>query len=343
MLKDKRIAILIGPQFHDEEATLPKEYLQKLGAQVDWVGLDRSTLIGKYNRVSLTPDKTIDEIRAADYDGLIIPGGGAPERIRVNDAALALVKAFWQTGRPVGAICHGAQVLISAGLLEGVTTTCFVGIRDDVKLAGAHYVDQEVCVDGPYISSRKPEDLPAFNKAFSEAVAGIHLHTEVADLDPLASLQLAISREKGAMEFYRSAAAVMKQEKIRNKFTYFGAIEQGHFDQLSELYVKLSGGQAPAPKVTAQEIGSHQVSADLSSEEAIRLAMQAEEKAYQFYRQAALKARHSKAKEMFEYLAAEEIEHKRLLSVDRSTAAGGQGHFQWATHWDVPPGMEDLW
>lgn len=343
MLTSKRIAILIGPQFHDEEATVPQKYLANLGAKVDLVGLDASTLTGKYNRITVTPDKTIDQVSAGAYDGLIIPGGGAPERIRINETALAFVRAFWQTGRPIGAICHGAQVLISARLLTGVTTTCFVGIRDDVLLAGAHYVDEEVCVDGPYISSRKPEDLPAFNKAFSEALAGTHLHTQVSDLDPLSALALAISREQGAKEFYLAAAVKMKTEHLRNKFNYFAAIEQGHYDQLLDLYVRLSGGDQPAVPVNNMEIGSHSVSAEMTAEQAIQLAMDAEEKAYAYYRQAALKARHVKAKEMFEQLSGEEIEHKRLLSVDASTMAGGQSHFQWATHWDVPPGMEDLW
>ncbi len=343
MLTSKRIAILIGPQFHDEEATVPKKFLEDRGAQVDLIGLDRSTLTGKYNRITLTPDKTITQVAAGDYDGLIIPGGGAPERIRVNETALAFVKAFWQTGRPVGAICHGAQVLISARLLNGVTTTCYVGIRDDVILAGAHYVDQEVCIDGPYISSRQPEDLPAFNRAFSEALSGPLLSKEVLNLDPLAALALAINREQGARDFYQAAAGKMKKENLCNKFLYFAAIEQGHFEQLSDLYTRLSGGNKPAASVSDVEIGSHSISAEMTAEQAIKMAMDAEEKAYAFYRQAALKSRHVKAKEMFEQLAAEEIEHKRLLSVDAGALAGGPSHFQWATHWDVPPGMEDLW
>jgi protease I len=343
MLENKKIAILIGPQFHDEEATIPKKYLEELGARVDLIGLDHATLTGKYNRITLTPDKAITEVRPHEYDAIIIPGGGAPERIRIDEKALQFVKAFWQTGRPVGTICHGAQVLISADLLRGVTTTCFVGIRDDVKLAGAHYVDQEVCQDGPYISCRKPDDLPAFNKAFAEAVAGVALKTEVAELDAISSLTLAISREKGAMDFYDGVAAITKSVSIRNKFKYFALIEKGHFEQLADLYGKLTGGKSPEMQVLTTEIGSHKISPDLTAEDAISLAMRAEEKAYEFYRQASLKAKHPKAKEMFEYLAGEEIEHKRLLSIDMTSVRGGQGHFQWATHWDTPPGMEDLW
>jgi len=340
MLNGKRIAILIGPQFHDDEATAPRTYLQQQGAKVELVGLDRSTLAGKYGRITLTPDRAIGEIKVDDYDGLIIPGGGAPERIRVHDGALEFVKSFWATGRPVGAICHGAQVLISAEVLAGVTLTCYIGIRDDVRLAGAHYVDQEVCIDGQLVSSRKPEDLPAFNKAFADLISGVGAADE--DLDALSALQVAISREKGAQEFYQGMAGIVATEALRNKFNYLAVTEQGHFDQLSELYEKLAGKKA-GDALMGTEISGKMVSPKITAEEAIELAMAAEQKAYEFYRGASLKARGKRAKEMFEYLAAEEIEHKRLLSVDRAAAQGGQGHFQWATHFDVPPGMEDLW
>ena len=106
------------------------------------------------------------------YDGIIIPGGGAPERLRLHGPALEFVKTFWQTGRPVASICHGPQVLISARVLEGVTLTCVAGIRDDAELAGGHYVDEAVHVDGQLISSRKPDDLPAFCAKLVEAFAG---------------------------------------------------------------------------------------------------------------------------------------------------------------------------
>ena len=338
-LKGKRVAILIGPQFHDEEATSPKNHLQQLGANVDLIGLDRSPLTGKMGRVLLTPDRGIDEIAAGEYDGIIIPGGGAPERIRVNDQAIALVRAFWQSGRPVGAICHGPQVLISADVLAGVTATAYVGIRDDLKLAGAHYVDKEVHVDGQLVTSRKPEDLPAFNKAFADLLSG---STEERALDAVTALELAISREKGAREFYSAASEKMPTEALRNKFKYLALTEQGHFDQLSELYEKVTG-QKPSTSLMATEISAKTVTPQISAAEALDLAMAAEQKAYDFYRKMAALSKSQKAREMFEYLAHEELEHKRMLSIDKATAQGGQGHFQWATHWDVPPGMEDLW
>lgn len=339
MLRGKKVAILIGPQFHDEEATIPRSYLQERGASVDLIGLDHSQLTGKYGRITLTPDLAIEEAKPGSYDGLIIPGGGAPERIRVNDQALDFVKAFWQTGRPVGAICHGAQVLISAELLAGVTLTCFIGIRDDVKLAGAHYVDKEVHIDGSLISSRKPEDLPAFNQAFAEALSG---GGKEKMMDPLAALEMAISREKGAQEFYAGVAGVMTNEALANKFKYLAVTEEGHFHQLSELYEKVAKKRLPAT-LMATEISGQMVSPAITAAEALDLAMAAEQKAYEFYRQMALRARSDRAREMFEFLATEEMEHKRLLSIDKSLLQGGQAHFQWATHFDTPPGMEDLW
>ncbi len=338
-LKGKRVAILIGPQFHDEEATVPKTYLQQHGAVVDLIGLDRSQVTGKFGRITLIPDKSVNEIQADQYDGIIIPGGGAPERIRVNDDAIAFVRAFWQTGKPVGAICHGPQVLISAEVLAGVTTTSYIGIRDDLKLAGAHYVDKEVQIDGQLVSSRKPEDLPAFNAAFADLLAG---SKEERALDAVAALELAISREKGAQEFYSAASEKMPTEALRNKFKYLALTEEGHFDQLSELYEKVTQRKPPV-NLMATEISSKTVTAQITATEALDLAMVAEQKAYDFYRKMAALSKSPKAQEMFEYLANEELEHKRMLSIDKATAQGGQGHFQWATHWDVPPGMEDLW
>lgn len=343
MLNGKKIAILIGPKFHDEEATIPRDYLQEHGALVELVGLTSDELTGKYGRITLLPDKTIDQIDAKDYDGLIIPGGGAPERIRINEQALVFVKEFWASGRPLGTICHGPQVLISAGVLEGVTLSCFIGIRDDVLNVGAAFVDEAVHRDGQLVSSRNPDDLPDFNEAFAQALAGNIVDAEEAELSSLEALELAISREKGAQDFYAKVATTLGDEAARNKFSYLSTIEEGHFDQLSDLYRQLTDGDSPNVAIRDTEIGKHKVSADITSAEAIDMAMRAEEKAYEFYRHAASKAQGDKVRDMFEFLAAEELEHKRLLNVDKVAARGGQGHFQWATHFDVPPGMEDMW
>lgn len=340
---NKKIAILIAAKFHEEETTIPRDYFSSKNVKVDLLGLESGPVMGKNNKFSLIPDKCVGDVDVKDYDGLLIPGGGAPELIRINDAALEFVRAFWATGRPVGTICHGPQVLISAGVLDKVTLTCYAGIRDDVKNAGGIYVDKPVCVDGQLISSRQPGDLPEFNKMFDKALFSGFVPAEESDLKPLAALELAINREKGAQEFYENAALVMKTEALANKFRYLATIEAGHFEQLSELYTKLSGGKLPAIDLRLSEISKKQVSDTLTSDEAIDLSIQAEQKAFDFYRHAALKAVNPQVKEMFEYLASEELEHKRILLLDKAANQGGQGHFQWATHFDIPPGMDDLW
>lgn len=344
MLTGKRVAILVAPKFHEEEMTVPRDFLRNHNAQVDLVGLDASSISGKADKLTITPDLTIDKVTASDYDAVIIPGGGAPERIRINERAIEFVKNFWATGKPIAAICHGPQVLISAGLLRGVTLTSYIGIRDDVKNVGGKWVDKAVVVDGQLITSRTPDDLNAFNDALLKALSTGFAGEDEKELDVLRALELAISREKGAQEFYAGVAEVIQTEKVANKFKYLSTLEETHFDQLSDMYVQISGGKQPVvdPK-TASEIGQHKVDPTITVEEAVELAMRAEQRAYDFYRNAALKAKSAQAREMFEHLAAEELEHKRLFSMDQAAMRGGQGHFQWATHFDIPPGTDDLW
>jgi len=343
MLKKKNIIILLAAKFHEEETTTPRDYLIERSVQVDLVGLEQGPVTGKYGKFALVPDKTIDEVKVDEYDGLVIPGGGAPELIRLNNKALEFVKSFWTTGKPVAAICHGSQVLISAGVLEGVKLTCYAGIRDDVKNAGAFYVDKPVSIDGQLITSRSPDDLKVFNEAFYKALSEGFASKVDKELDALSALQVAISREKGAQEFYEGVANKMKKEALINKFNYLATVEVEHFEQLFNLYKKISGGQEPEIDIKMAEIGKHKINEKLTSEEAIDLAINAEQKAYDFYRHAALKSKNKNSKEMFEYLASEELEHKRLLLLDKAATMGGRGHFQWATHFDIPPGMDDLW
>jgi len=236
MIKDKKVAVLIAAKFHEEETTNPRDTLIGEGAGVDLVGLKPGPVIGKNGKFSLDPDKTINEIKVTDYDGLYIPGGGAPEQIRLNDKALEFVREFWATGKPIGAICHGPQVFISADVLEGVKLTCYPGIRDDVKNAGAIYVDQPVCIDGQLITSRSPADLKQFNEAFTKALSTGFASKADMDLDALSALNVAISREKGAQEFYQAVAQKMTREALSNKFNYLATIEVEHFEQLSEMF-----------------------------------------------------------------------------------------------------------
>lgn len=168
----KNIAMVIANNFEDVEATSPKEFLESRGATVTLIGIDGKTVTGKKG-AQLKPDTTFDELAFDDinkFDALVIPGGGAPENLRINDAAVDFTKRFVDTGKVVASICHGPQLLISAGVLKNRTTTSVNKIRDDVKNAGANYVDEPVAVDGNLISSRTPADLELFNDAVAFAL-----------------------------------------------------------------------------------------------------------------------------------------------------------------------------
>lgn len=160
-----KVGILIADAYQDEEVTQPREFFMQAGVEVELIGPLAGEYKGKYGRARLTADVGIDAVNAANYDAVIIPGGSAPEHMRVDDRFVGFIREFAKTGRPIGAICHGPQLLISADLLKGRVVTCYVGIRDDVKLAGALYEDVAVKVDGNLVTSRQPADIPAFEQA----------------------------------------------------------------------------------------------------------------------------------------------------------------------------------
>ena len=168
----KRVAMVIARNFDDAEAVVPKEFLEELGAQVTLIAPEPAPVEGKKGTV-LTPDITfagLDRETESSFDALVIPGGGAPENLRIVDEAVAFTRRFVESGRPVASICHGPQLLISAGVLSGRVTTCVNKIRDDVTNAGASYVDEPLVIDGNLISSRTPADLPEFNRAIAAAI-----------------------------------------------------------------------------------------------------------------------------------------------------------------------------
>ena len=168
----KRIALLIDNNYQDEEGVEPKIFLESNGFQVEYIGIEKGIKKGKFGRNFVTAGKTFSETNPNAYEAIIIPGGAAPEYLRVNDLVIDWVKKFLDTGKLVAAICHWPQVLISADACKGRHMTCYVGIRDDIKLAGAIYEDKEVLIDGNFITSRKPEDIPAFNKAILQYLSG---------------------------------------------------------------------------------------------------------------------------------------------------------------------------
>jgi protease I len=170
-LHGKRIAVLVAPQFRDEEVFEPIDYFNRHGATVVVIGLSHGPVRGKLGG-TIEPDQNIDETRATDFDAIILPGGQSPEVLRLDSRVLDFVRAVEARDAVVAAVCHGPQILISADLLRGRRATCYKGIRDDVVLAGALYEDAPVVVDRRLITSREPADLPRFHEAIRELLIG---------------------------------------------------------------------------------------------------------------------------------------------------------------------------
>ncbi len=170
-LDGKKIAVVIGKQFQDEEGTEPIEFLKKEGAEPEYIGLKKETLIGKNGRRYVDVIKTFDEVNPEEYDALIIPGGYSPANLRKEKAPVEFVQKFNQTGKPIAAICHGPQLLETAGVLENRKITSYERIQNELaENTGAEVVNEPVVVDKNLITSRKPEDIPHFNKAIKDAL-----------------------------------------------------------------------------------------------------------------------------------------------------------------------------
>lgn len=158
-----KVAFLLASQFEDSEMKVPYEAVKEAGHEAVIIGLKKDeTLKGKKGEASYTADKAISEVKAADYDAVVIPGGSSPEGLRSDPGILNFVKEFNSAGKPIAAICHGPQILISAGLLKGRTITSYPPLKDDMVNAGATFKDEEVVVDQNFITSRTPKDEPAF-------------------------------------------------------------------------------------------------------------------------------------------------------------------------------------
>ena len=171
-LQGKNVAMVLAANFEDSEAVDPKNYLEERGATVTVIGMEKGTIEGKKG-AKLEASVTFDDVNAGQFDALVVPGGGAPENLRIHDGAVQFTRDFANSGKPVAAICHGAQLLISADVIKGKKITCVNKIRDDVKNAGANYVDEELVVDGNFITSRVPKDLPAFNKGIADSLTKV--------------------------------------------------------------------------------------------------------------------------------------------------------------------------
>ena len=167
----KRVALLIEDEFEDHEVTGTRDALQHAGVDVRMVGPAAGTQYRGKKGAIVTADLAAGAVRAKDFDAVVVPGGHAPDRMRMRHAMVDLTRDMVAAGKPVAAICHGPQLLISANALRGRTLTCWPSIAIDVKNAGGMYVDKPVVEDGNIITSRKPDDIPYFNDAIIRAVA----------------------------------------------------------------------------------------------------------------------------------------------------------------------------
>ena len=168
-LNGKRVLLFAGPLYEDLELWYPKIRLEEEGASTTVAGLGDKTYQGKRG-YPVTVDTSVDQIDARDFDGLVIPGGFAPDQLRRYEKVLTITREIYQAGKPVAFICHAGWVPISAKILKGKRATSVRAIKDDMENAGVIWEDRPVVVDGNLISSRTPADLPQFCKALLAAL-----------------------------------------------------------------------------------------------------------------------------------------------------------------------------
>jgi protease I len=178
-LQGKRVAFLATDMVEQVELTEPWQAVKDEGAEVELISLEEGEIQGfnHYDKAdTFKVDRTVEEARADDYDALVIPGGvGNPDTMRANENAVQFVRDFFQQGKPVGVICHGPWMLVEAGVVRDRKVTSWPGIQTDIRNAGGNWLDEEVVVDQGLVSSRKPDDLPAFNaKIVEEFCEGRH-------------------------------------------------------------------------------------------------------------------------------------------------------------------------
>jgi protease I len=169
-MKGKRVAVLVENLYQELEVWYPVLRMREAGAEVTIVGTGAPVYSSKYG-YEVRADKSAEQVDAADLDAIIIPGGYAPDRMRLHKPMVDLVREMSRRGKVVAAICHGGWMLSSANILRGKKVTGYIAIKDDLVNAGASYEDSEVVRDGNLITSRKPDDLPAFCRVILEALS----------------------------------------------------------------------------------------------------------------------------------------------------------------------------
>jgi protease I len=179
-LKGKRIAFLTANEGVEQiELTEPRKAVEEAGAKTELISPEAGEVQG-FNHLdkgdTFDADKAVADADAADYDGLVLPGGVAnPDNLRTDEDAVAFIRAFFEAGKPVAAICHAPWALIEAGVVKGRKLTSYPSVQTDLRNAGAEWVDEEVVTDSGLVTSRNPDDLPAFNaKIIEEFAEGVH-------------------------------------------------------------------------------------------------------------------------------------------------------------------------
>jgi protease I len=174
-LQGKRVAFLATDMVEQVELTEPWKAVESEGATPELISLEEGEIQGfnHYDKAdTFKVDRTVEEARADDYDALVVPGGvGNPDTMRMAENAVELVRRFFEQGKPVGVICHGPWMLVEAGVVRGRTVTSWPSLRTDIRNAGGNWVDREVVVEDGLVTSRKPDDLPAFTKKIVEEFA----------------------------------------------------------------------------------------------------------------------------------------------------------------------------
>ena len=162
-----KVAFILDEMFEDSEFSFPYRRVQEAGHEAVVIGQEKGKeLVGKRGKEKITTDISIDSVGDEEFDGLMIPGGYSPDKIRTNSGMVDLTRSMYEAGKPVAAICHAGWMLAEANILSGKTVTSWPSIRTDLVNAGAQWVDQEVCEDRNLITSRMPDDLEPFTKAF---------------------------------------------------------------------------------------------------------------------------------------------------------------------------------
>jgi protease I len=174
-ISDAKILIIATDGFEDSELLEPRRRLLEAGAEVVLASPKTEPIKGEHG-ATITPEAALGEVDEQDFDALLIPGGVKnPDKLRTDDDAVDLVRDFADAGKPIGAICHGPWLLVEADVVDGVTVTSWPSVRTDLENAGAHVIDDEAVTDGNIVTSRKPDDIPAFTQAFIRLVETIEV------------------------------------------------------------------------------------------------------------------------------------------------------------------------